>query len=197
MDAGRCESPGLYDIWWNAENRVVIAAKGAIEAVVRAMGAHESSAGVQVAGCSSLLNLALNAENRAAIGTHGGIEAVVRAMTAHGSSEEVQENGCAALINLAFDARNQVAIAGKGGTEAVVRAMAAHESSVKVQEAGCGALAKIVLWESGLHSEVLEAAAVPLVKKALSAFPYNWGLQTRGRFFLMKLGAWSAFRFRG
>ena len=53
-----CESLGLYFVGWNAENRIAIAAKGGIEAVVRAMGAHESSAEVQDAGCWALGNIA-------------------------------------------------------------------------------------------------------------------------------------------
>jgi len=85
-----------------AENRVAIPAKGGLEAVVRAMGAHGSSAGVQQAGCSALMNLAArNAENKVAIAAKGGIEAVVEAMKVHDSSAEVQEAGCWALENIA------------------------------------------------------------------------------------------------
>ena len=83
----------------------------------------------------------------------------------------------------------------KGGTEAMVRAMAAHESSAEVQEAGCGALGDVALWASGMGSHVREADAVTLVKKALSTFPYHWGLQARSGRVLMKLGVRSVFHF--
>ena len=136
-------------------------------------------------------NLAMDAKNRVAIAAKQGIEAVVRAMGAHESSTGVQERGCSALVNLAAkNLENKVAIVETGGIEAVVRAMAAHQwCAVEVQEVGCRALHNIVLWGSGLGSHVREADAVTFVKKALPAFPYDWVLQTRGRVFLMKLGA--------
>ena len=43
----------------NWENQVAIAAKGGIEAVVRAMGTHQSIAEVQQAGCGALGNIVL------------------------------------------------------------------------------------------------------------------------------------------
>ena len=90
----------LRNLAENAENRVAIAAKGGIEAVVGAMGVHGSSAGVQEAGCRALGNLAYNVENQGSIAAKGGIEAVVGAMGAHELSEAVQEAGCSALITL-------------------------------------------------------------------------------------------------
>ena len=46
------------------ENQEVIAARGGIETVVGAMGAHGSSEEVQLVGCSALRNLASNEENQ-------------------------------------------------------------------------------------------------------------------------------------
>ena len=146
-------------------------------------------------GCTALGGLAKNTANRVVIASKRGIHAVVMAMGTHESSVRMQQAGCSALVNLAAkNPNNQLAIAAKGGTEAVVRAMAVHESSMEAQQAGCGALGNIVWWVSGLHSEVVETAAAPLVKKALSAFPYNWVLQTQGQLFWMKLGARSVFK---
>ncbi|KAJ1486193.1 hypothetical protein T484DRAFT_1790488 [Baffinella frigidus] len=108
--------------------------------VISLMGAHESSAGVQEAGCETLANLAVDEKNEVTILAKGGIEAIMRAMGAHGSSAGVQEKGCLALNNLAWNAGNQEAIAAKGGIEAVVGAMNAHGSSAGVQLPGCLAL---------------------------------------------------------
>ena len=152
-----CESFGLYLIRWNAPTRVAIAAKGGIEAVVRAMAAHESSEGVQRAGCAALKNFAAyNDGNKVAIAAKDGIEAILKAMAGHGSSVGVQEDGCWALANIAscesfglylirWNAETRIAIAAKGSIEAVVRAMGAHESSSGVQAAGCWALQNLAL----------------------------------------------------
>jgi len=82
--------------------QVAIAAKGGIEAVVAAMGAHESIEEVQEQGCGALRNLSLNEDNEMAIAAKGGIGAVVRAMRAHRSSVGVQEQGCSFLHNIAW-----------------------------------------------------------------------------------------------
>ncbi|KAJ1463788.1 expressed protein [Baffinella frigidus] len=110
-------------------------------------------------------------------------------MGAHASSAGVQEQGCGALLNLAVNAENQVAIAAQGGIAAVLRAMGAHASSAGVQEYGCRALCNIAWSDAGLRSQVRDAGAVPLVRKALAAFPGEVQLQEQGKGLLEKLGA--------
>jgi len=118
----------------------------------------------------------------------GGIDVIMRAMVAHGSSAAVQEAGCVALFSLAAkNAQNEVAIAAKGGIQAIVRAMAEHGPSTGVQEKGCWALFLMTCSDSGLCSLVLDAGAVPLVEKALSAFPDAALLQESGKNLLEKL----------
>ena len=142
---------------------MAIGEKGGIEEVVRAMGAHELSAGVQQAGCSTLTNLAAKKlENRVVFAAKGGIEAVERAMRAHQSASCTSDASCTSIV--------------------------------EVQEAGCGALRDFAFWGSGLGSHVREADVVAPVKKDVSAFPYNWVLQTRGCFWT-KLGTQSLFWF--
>ncbi|KAJ1491264.1 armadillo-type protein [Baffinella frigidus] len=173
----------------NAESQAATAAQGGVEAVLGAMGAHESIAIVQQWGCFALVNLAANAENKGAIAAKGGIVAVLRAMGAHASSAGVQEYGCWALGNLAGNVENAVAIAAQGGITAVLRAMGAHGPSAIVQEKGCWALHTIAWPDSGLRSQVRDAAAVPLVQKALAAFPGAVDLQEHGKGLLEKLSA--------
>ncbi|KAJ1492030.1 hypothetical protein T484DRAFT_1772916 [Baffinella frigidus] len=84
----------LYSRTGDAENEVAIAAKGGIEAIVKAMAAHGSNAGVQVAGCKALSGLAGNANNHLAMATKGGIDAIVMAMWTRRSNAGVQEDGC-------------------------------------------------------------------------------------------------------
>ena len=64
------------------------------EAVVAAMRAHASSAGVQEKGCRALSNMtAFNDANKVKAGGAGAIEAVEAAMRAHASNADVQERG--------------------------------------------------------------------------------------------------------
>ena len=65
-----------------------------------------------------------------------------------------------------------------GGVEAVVRAMAEHGSSAKVQEAGCMALSWVASQGQGL---VRDAGAIPLVQKAMDAFPDQEDIQQHGK----------------
>ena len=65
-----------------------------------------------------------------------------------------------------------------GGVEAVVRAMAEHGSSAKVPEAGCMALSWVASQGQGL---VLDAGAIPLIKKAMAAFPDQEDIQRHGK----------------
>ena len=70
--------------------------------MIRAMGAHGGSAGVQQYGCTALRNMVADSEEcKASVTAAGGIEAVIRAMGAHGGSAGVQQHGCTALCNLA------------------------------------------------------------------------------------------------
>jgi hypothetical protein len=161
--------------------------------IISLMGAHTPSAGVQENGCVSLRGLTDDKDgkdpNKVAVAAKGGIEAVVGAMGVHESSAGVQEQACWALRNFARNTENQVAIAAQGGIAAVLRAMGAHQSSAGVQEIGCWALHNIAWSDAGLRSQVRDAGAIPLVQKALAAFPGEVQLQEQGKGLLEKLGA--------
>ena len=186
MQANGCSL--LHNLAVHQENEVAIAAKGGIEAVVGAMEARGSPLVVQEAGCGALSRLAFNAENRVTIAAKGGIDAVVWAMYSHWLTGGVQVKGCLALKNLAMNAENRVAIRAEGGIEGVVRAMWAHGSNVAVQELACSALDNIAGSDLGLQSYVRAAGAIPLIEKALSAFPGKGDLQMHGKNLLEKLG---------
>ena len=172
-----CAALGML-VCENTENQAAVVAKGGIRAVVRAMQAHASSVGVQKQGCRALANLpgcsalgtmsTLQHHIAAAVAAEGGIEVLVAAMGAHSSSAAVQEAGCKALRFLSHT--NAADVAAKGGIEAAVRAMEVHSSDAGVQEQACCALNNFAE-DAGLPSWVRETGAVPLLEKALSAFP--------------------------
>ena len=123
-----------------ADNQLMVADAGGIEAVVAAMKAHLENADVQKNGCAALGNIAMLAETKRMVAAAGGIEAVVAAMEAHLNNAVVQENGCGALRNIAALAENQPKVVAAGGIEAVVAAMNADLKNAAVQEQGYYAL---------------------------------------------------------
>ena len=129
----------------DAEKRAV-AAGGGIEAVVRAMGAHGSSATLQEDGCVLLAILAILAENEALVAAKGGIEAVVRAMRANGSRASLQQQGCVALTNIAFsDPRLQAQVRAAGAVPLVEKALTSFPGDADLQTGGKQLLGKLVL----------------------------------------------------
>jgi hypothetical protein len=133
----------------NPANKVSIAAKHGIEAIVSSMTAHSNVSSVQAQGCAALRNLAANNDaNGVSIAAKDGIEAVVSAMTMHSTVFEVQEEGCHALAQLACNSdANIVSIAAKHGIDAIVSAMTMHSNVSNVQDYGCIALLQLALNE--------------------------------------------------
>jgi hypothetical protein len=85
-----------------------VARAGGIEALIRAMGAHEGHADVQEAACRALDILSINPENKVKIFRAGGIETLIKAMRAHEGHAGVQEQAFWALCNLAINPENKV-----------------------------------------------------------------------------------------
>ena len=77
-----------------------------LEAVVAAMRAHSSNAGVQEAGCGALRNMTANDGNKVKAGGAGAIEAVVAAMRAHSSNACVRQYGRLALDRLQLPSKS-------------------------------------------------------------------------------------------
>jgi hypothetical protein len=85
----------------DAYYRVVIAGKGGIPAIVRAMTVFASSRGLQEAGCLALGNLCMQrGGNLVALEKAGGISCIVSAMRNHSTSVAVQSAACDALRNM-------------------------------------------------------------------------------------------------
>jgi len=147
LESVRGDAPlnGVVQVAESTDVLEIVAAMVGIEAVLKAIEAHGSSADVQAHGCKELGCLARDEEDRV-LTAQQGIEAVVKAMKMHRSSVDVQQRGCYALGNLAANnADNKVRderIAKKKGIEAVLKAMKAHGSSVEVQDLGCDALGR-------------------------------------------------------
>jgi len=78
----------------------------AIQAVVRAMEGHLTSAAVQGYGCQALSNLGVNEEDTVLITQADRIQVVVRAMQEHWTSAELQKYCCQALRNLGVHGDN-------------------------------------------------------------------------------------------
>ena len=101
----------LADLSHSPEGVQHAVAAAAIEAVVAAMKAHASHAGIQNSGgCWALGRILKAAENQLKVAAAGGIEAAVAAMKAHaGEDINVQRSGCVTLSSIA------TATEGKGG----------------------------------------------------------------------------------
>ena len=150
--------------------------------IIDMMVENRSSGEVQEAGCLKLAKLTVNddAENKAVV-AKGGIEAVVKAMGAHALRGTLQEIGCLMLWMFAMLDENQAVVAAKGGIEAVVGAMRAHGSIADLQFKACLTLLSIAWSDPKLQSQVCSAGAIPLVEKALRAFPSEAKLQQNGK----------------
>jgi hypothetical protein len=118
----------------SADDHILSAVNGGIEAIVNAMAAHSNETKVQEQGCLAIVNLAYNNDaNRGSIAAKHGIEAIVGAMTTHSNVSKVQEYGCAAIMNLTRNNdANRGSIAAKHGIEAIVSAMIAHINGVEL-----------------------------------------------------------------
>ncbi|KAJ1480622.1 hypothetical protein T484DRAFT_1810220 [Baffinella frigidus] len=115
----------------NIENRVAIAAKGGIEAVVGVMVAHSSSEGVHLLALELLVESGERwGDAVKAAGVPQGskdVGLIISRMGLYGSSAAVQGAGFVSLRDLIReDHTNTVAIAAKGGIEAVVKGRWPH-----------------------------------------------------------------------
>ena len=116
----------------NADNQARITA----EALVRAMGAHAGSEGVQHEGCSlqgagepRQQQYRQPGQDGSGQGLTDGIDAVVGAMRAHRGVAVVQEMGCAALLS------GTMPIAAAGGIDARIREPWRRSASSSVVDA--------------------------------------------------------------
>jgi len=86
----------------SAENKILIAQVGGIEALVTAMQGHATDPGVQEWACRALVNLTVNnAENQVKFRGLGAEEQVRRAMAAANATEKTKEKGQKLLDRLA------------------------------------------------------------------------------------------------
>lgn len=150
QEAGCASLASLANLGAKAEkgkgenNRTVIPARGGIEAVIRAMGVHSSSAGVQEQGCAALANLAVSDGNKATISAKGGIGAVIQAMQEHTPSAEVQKHGCKALSYVALsNLQLRSMVRDAGALLLVEKAMSAFPDEEEIQTIGRGLLEKL------------------------------------------------------
>ncbi len=122
----------------------LVAERGGVAAIVRAMITHPRHAIVQEQACYALTTLSLKCPaNKAAVQADScaGIRAVVSAMRTHEDDRRVQEEGCRALANVAFeDVFNANMIGELGGISVIIVALRSHIHAVGVQVQGVLAL---------------------------------------------------------
>ena len=120
----------------SAENQLADSKCGGMEAIVKFMCAHTSSAVVQENGCLALCVLAKRRQEAKSVAAlAGAVPAVVGAMRAHLETYAVQMHGCSALAILAFNNhQNQTSVLRNGGVEAILSAMRSHMGMPDVQD---------------------------------------------------------------
>jgi hypothetical protein len=160
---------------------------GAVEAVVGAMQMHGSHAGIQEAGCTTLLNLCLDQgvpSNVTKAGKAGAVEALVAALKAFHSNEEIQDCGCLALADLiAGEHLSLRKNATAGGLETVLTLLQQHGSNPRVMGSAARALCvmgfeRLLSGTDISHQSVVTAFGAVLA--AMQKFPADARLQQFG-----------------
>ena len=114
----------------NDENKVKIAAAGAIPPLVALLGPHNSAV-VQEQAAGAIFNLAFNDKNKIEIVATGAIPPLVALLGPH-SSAGLQESAASTLFNLALhNYDNQVMIRSVGGVEALNQLLSSTDENVK------------------------------------------------------------------
>ena len=171
------------------DRRNALVRAGVADAVVCAMRAHGSDAGVQEHGCAAIHNLSAGSDAiRDALMSAGAASAVLRAMRSYGSDASVQEHGCAAFWSLSIgsDARKD-ALMGAGTAGAVLTAMEGHSGHAGVQEHGCGALWSLSWKSDDRRDALVSAGAVDVVVSAMRVHGSHVGVQEEGCWVIVNL----------
>jgi hypothetical protein len=144
------------------------------DALVLAMAANISHAGVQRAGCA-LLNHLRQHLVPLALGVSIIITVALAAMRAHPAEGAVLEGGCM-LLGAVAARRGQLAVTAAGGLRAVLIAMRAQPSFAAVQEAACHALACITRAAAN-QLAACDAGGIEAVLCAMRAHTTEAGVQ--------------------
>ena len=122
------------------DNKLAIAAAGAVGHVVEVMDAHALDPGVQARACGLFCNLAaeqtIEAEDerlQVRIASAGAVSRIAGAMEAHADDAAVQEEACAAFMNLARNnADNRNLIRAAGGEQLARKVLASNSPAGRV-----------------------------------------------------------------
>ena len=115
----------------NADNKVMVAAAGAIPPLVALL--RSSSACVQRSASGALRNLSFNDDNRIKVAAAGAIPPLVALLRS--SSTGVQEQAAGALTNLSANNDNQVKVAAAGAIPPLVALLSSSSAGVQEQAA--------------------------------------------------------------
>lgn len=161
-------------------NFPLIAASGAVEAVVGCVEAHHAAADVAEYGFLSLQSLlAFSDEARDRFLRCGGVEVTVAAMGTHTKTVRVQALGARVLANCTIclpAARERVLRC--GGIEAIIRGMVCHRSSEAVQISGCNSLGTVAIRNK--LEPLIRGGGIEAIIQALEAHPDNVDVQKNG-----------------
>ncbi|CAE8639895.1 unnamed protein product [Polarella glacialis] len=163
-----CEA--LRNLVVDDATRSLVAEKGGIQAVMRAIRAHRSEPGVQGHCFGTLTHLAASVANRKVISSFGGLSEVLSAMDFHRSSALVQYKACAVLANFAASASEQLEVASLGGVEAALRAMQQHPTEKEVQDYCCGTLYNLAAISQN-RLKIMSLGGIQAVERAMLEHP--------------------------
>ncbi|KAK3278273.1 hypothetical protein CYMTET_13779 [Cymbomonas tetramitiformis] len=167
---------------------VELAADCGIDAIAAAMRSHPGHAGVQLAGCQALWNLATEAVNKEKMVQGSGLQAVLHALLGHQEAARVQEAGCMALCHLAQPEGNKLGIAAAGGVRAVLGSMQAQAGVARVQLPACRVL-QCLAADEGIAEQIMADGGASAVVQAMRCA--NACVQLAGCRVLWNLASWS------
>ena len=145
----------------SADNRVKLAAAGAIPPLVALLDAHQSTTAIQDFAARALHNLAISPDNQVKIAAAGAIPLLCALLGGKGKSA-VQLAAAGALRNLACNTDNRITITAAGGITPLV-ALLGPRSSAATQEYAAEALWSLASNDDILVEVTAAGAIAPLV----------------------------------
>ncbi len=155
---------------------LAVAVAGGLDAVLEALRAHPTHAGVQEAAFGALVRILRPPDNRVKAGSAGAIEAAVAALRAHPAHTGVQAAACWALRQMTVNDANEIKAGSAGAIEATVAALRAHPAHAALQEAACAALCNVT-GNADNRVKAGSAGAIEAAVAALRAHPAHAGVQ--------------------
>ena len=124
-----------------ASYRSYIVKFGGLLGILRAMDMNQNHAGIQVAACMTLEQMALDPDTQMSIGEVGGIPVISNVMQHNMGLVQIQRAASAALVNISCCPQEEI----DGALEAIILSMTKHANDSEVQENSFKALANLTM----------------------------------------------------